>query len=455
MCWAKKVRYKSLQFLGIDVGEHVPKLATTLDATFAPSRTERLPMLSSLFGELESSKPAGGRSARASSPGDAGDQGFAATAILETVVSDLNESGHLIDRHQHDLVVSGSPAQAIREHFAATRSDLETASRLITLIDPSGVWAAEVVRALSDAGGRPLDRLHLREQATLRTLATIERTTLVRRHEETLKIYRADVRVQGRENAEIPVVLMERSHMTVVLVGTMQPHAVDALLDGMREACALPTWRCPNLLFMVPPGASGMTHRINAVAWPLSVAVHVVDEPMASPSSVWNAMLRVWNQVKKLPYPNTNSRNGARPPAPISFSLAEEASRQSTAPIEPARAQLALAHMLHLDGLLGCAVVDSNTGLVLARETREDHPVDMALAAATSTVVLQSQQHASRSMGLTDPIEEIITSSASRQHVMRTLQGHTDVFLLTVLDRQRANLSTVRFKLQEVERNLS
>jgi hypothetical protein len=420
-------------------------------------------MLSSLFGELESSKPSDGRSARASSPSDVGDQGFAATAILETVVSDLNESGHLIDRHQHDLVVSGSPAQAIREHFAATRSDLETASRLITLIDPSGVWAAEVVRALSDAGGRPLDRLHLREQATLRTLATIERTTLVRRHEETLKIYRADVRVQGRENAEIPVVLMERSHMTVVIVGTMQPHAVDAMLDSLREACALPTWRCPNLLFMVPPGASGMTHRINAVAWPLSVAVHVVDEPMASPSSVWNAMLRVWNQVKKLPYPNTSahtsvypsSRNGVRTPAPISFSLAEEASRQSTAPIEPARAQLALAHMLHLDGLLGCAVVDSNTGLVLARETREDHPVDMALAAATSTVVLQSHQHASRSMGLTDPIEEIITNSASRQHVMRTLQGHTDVFLLTVLDRQRANLSTVRFKLQEVERNLS
>jgi hypothetical protein len=408
-------------------------------------------MLSSLFGELESSKPSDGRSARASSPGEANDQGFAATAILETVISDLNESGHFVDRHQHDLVVSGSPAAAIREHFAATRSDLETASRLITLIDPSGVWAAEVVRALSDAGGRPLDRLHLREQATLRTLATIERTTLVRRHEETLKIYRADVRVQGRENAEIPVVLMERSHMTVVIVGVMQPHAVDALLDSLREACALPTWRCPNLLFMVPPGASSMTHRINAVAWPMSVAVHVIAEPMTSPSSVWNAMLRVWNQVKKLP----STRAGVRTPAPISFSLAEEAARQSIAPIEPARAQLALAHMLHLDGLLGCAVVDSNTGLVLARETREDHPVDMALSAATSTALLQAHQLAARGMGLTDPIEEIITSTASRQHVLRTLQGHADVFLLTVLDRQRANLSTVRFKLQEVERNLS
>ena len=419
-------------------------------------------MLSSLFGELESRKPAAGGSAgsgmngeRRSSPGDASDQGFAATAILETVVNDLTDNGHLVDRHQHDLVVSGSAAFAIREHFAATRSDLETASRLITFIDPSGVWAADVLRALSDAGGRPLDRLHLREQATLRTLAVIERTTLVRRHEETLKIYRADVRVQGRENAEIPVVLMERSHLTVVIVGAMQPHAVDALLDDLREACALPTWRCPHLLFMVPPGASALTHRIDAVAWPLAVSVHVTSELMTSPSSVWNAMLRVWNQVKQAPGSRSGARTSAPKPAPISFSLAEAESRLFTVPIEPSRAQLALAQMLHLDGLLGCALVDINTGLVLARETREDHPVDMALSAVTSTAVLHSHQHAARSMGLTDPAQEIITTTATRHHLMRALPGHADVFLLAVLNRQRANMPTVRSKLDEVERNLS
>ena len=414
-------------------------------------------MLSSLFGELESSPAATqigstGLSRNAGGLGGSqnGDQGFAATAILETVVSDFTDSGHLLDSHQHDLVVSGSPAQAIREHFAATRSDLETASRLITLVDPSGVWAAEVLRALADAGGRPLDRLHLREHATLRTLATIERTTLVRRHEETLKIYRADVRAQGRENAEIPVVLMERSHLTVVMVGAMQPHVLDALLDSLREACALPTWRCPNLLFMVPPDASSTSHRIQAVAWPMGVAVHVIAESMTSPSSVWNAMLHVWNQVKKMPTP----RSAVRPPAPISFALAEQASRQSTTPIEPTRAQLSLTHMLHLDGLLGCAVVDSNTGLILARETREDHPVDMALSAAASAALLQSQQHAARSLGLIEPTQEVLTTTASRVHLLRTLAEHADVFLLTVLDKQRANLATVRYKLDEVERSL-
>ena len=86
---------------------------------------------------------------------------------------------------------------------------------------------------MSDAGGRPIERLHLREKTTLRTLAMIERTTLVRRHEDTLRIYHADVRAPGRDNAEIPIALMERSQMTAVIVGPMQPHAIDALLQSL------------------------------------------------------------------------------------------------------------------------------------------------------------------------------------------------------------------------------
>src|ERR1700709_937233 len=132
------------------------------------------PVLTSLFGDLGPARaPAGkGRS------GDAPEANFAATAIMETVATEVNARGQMVDRHSHDLVVSGSPAQAIREHFADPRSDLDAASSLITLLGPAGVWASAVIKALSDAGGRPIERIHLRERPTLRTLPTIERTTL-------------------------------------------------------------------------------------------------------------------------------------------------------------------------------------------------------------------------------------------------------------------------------------
>ena len=136
-------------------------------------------MLTSLFGDLGPPKNPDPKKRGAD---DEPDTGFAATAILESVATEVNARGQMVDRHSHDLVVTGSPAQAIREHFANTRADLDTATSLLTLLDPAGVWASAVIKALSDAGGRPIERLHLRDHATLRTLATIERTTLVRRH---------------------------------------------------------------------------------------------------------------------------------------------------------------------------------------------------------------------------------------------------------------------------------
>ena len=257
-------------------------------------------MLTSLFGDLGprdgKNKPRDFDDTQPDSQG-----GFAATAIMESVATEVNERGQIIDRHVSDLVVTGSPAQAIREHFAATRPDLDTASSMITLLDPVGVWASSVVKALSDAGGRPIERLHLREKTTLRTIAMIERTTLVRRQEDTLRIFHADVRAPGPENAEIPVALMERSQMTAVIIGPMQPHAIDALLASLRQATSLPTWRCPQLLFQLPPNAAWINNKVQAMVWPQRLHVHIVSEPMTGASSVWNAMLSVWNEVKLQP----------------------------------------------------------------------------------------------------------------------------------------------------------
>jgi predicted regulator of Ras-like GTPase activity (Roadblock/LC7/MglB family) len=119
------------------------------------------------------------------------------------------------------------------------------------------------------------------------------------------------------------------------------------------------------------------------------------------------------------------------------------------------RAKVALASMLMLDGLLGCAVVDSTTGLVLAHESREDEQLDLELAAAACTQVLRAQRVAARSMGLAEPIEEVLTIAGMRQQVMRTLSRHPELFLFALLDKQGTNLALARFKLMEVERDLS
>jgi len=434
-------------------------------------------MLTSLFGDLRSTRDA---KAKSSDFEDTqvvgGSQDFAATAIMESIATEVNDRGQIIDRHVSDLVVTGSPAQAIREHFAATRADLETATSMITLLDPVGVWASSVVKALSDAGGRPIEKLHLREQSTLRTIAMIERTMLVRRHEDTLRIFHADVRAPGPENAEIPVALMERSQMTAVIIGPMQPHAIDALLGSLKHATSLATWRCAHLLFQLPPNANWINAKVEAIDWPDRLHVHIVSEPMTGASSVWNAMLNVWNEAKLQPgwdpsavspmlgtsdFPikvgelDAGNGNGAGAKALGSVDSPVGANAMAARPVlDAARGRQALASLLKLDGLLGCALVEAASGLVLAHETRDPESLDMEVAAASCAQVLAAHRSAAVTMGLADPIDEVITTAGSRHVLIRALQRHADLVLVALLEKNRTNLALARFQLLEVERSL-
>lgn len=428
-------------------------------------------MLTSLFGDLRTIR---GNTTRDGHPApEERDHGFAATAILESVATEVNERGQMVDSHLRDLVVAGSPAQAIRDHFASTRADLDTASRLIALFDPTGVWAAAVIKALSDASGRPIERLHLREQGTLRTLAMIERTTLERRHEDALRIYHADVRAPGIDNASVPLALMERSHMTAVIVGAMQPHAIDEMLETLQTAVRHPNWRCPTLLFMLPPNAVWIANKIGMADWPARLKVQVLNEALTSASAVWNALLGMWNRVKKEPVwappqaPAATVLDGFQiKVADLSTSSATAASSTATitSPVtatpgrrpalDPALAAKALETLSTLDGVFACAVVDSGTGLILAKHSREDRPIPLELAAAASTQVLRAHQQASRDLGLTTEVDEIMTSAGPRHHVMRTVSRHRGLFLFAVLDKQRTNLALARYKLMEAEQSL-
>ena len=72
-----------------------------------------------------------------------------------------------------------------------------------------------MVHALADAAGQPVQRLNLRERATLRTLAVIERTLVPRRQAGALRVYHAAIRAsamaQGLAQDEISNALAERS----------------------------------------------------------------------------------------------------------------------------------------------------------------------------------------------------------------------------------------------------
>jgi hypothetical protein len=430
-------------------------------------------MLNSLFGDLGLSRSQDAPRLQRARSNVAARPGFAARAMVESRSAQLNDNGTLIDHQVRDLFVAGSPAQAMREHFA-TLEKADAQARLMTLFDPSHIWAPSVIKSLADASGQPIERLNLREHVGLRTLATIERTA-IRPGGETLKIYHADIGTPGAGNAEIAMALMERSDLATVIVGRMHPQTIDSLLASLCAASVQPGWRCGTLLFLLPPAASWMADKVAAVEWPASLRVLVRNEPLTSASAVWNTLLGVWNQVKHLE-PRQAAESGAGLP-PVALGTAAAAMGPSapgvmpqsasqagvhTAPLaapaaatsEQLQAALTMSELARTEGLLGCAVLDAGSGAVLAREQREGAACDIAAVAAAAATLWRTQRHCAAAAGLQEPVDEVTMQAGSQAWVVRALERQAGWLLLGVFDRPHANLLMGRQRLSDVQRTL-
>lgn len=432
-------------------------------------------MLTSLFGELGLSRRSRDEEAWQDTASDPEDSGFAATTLLESIDTAVNEHGQMVDRHVRDLLISGSPADGMRRHFARNGNSDGT-SHAITLYDPMKVWAPAVIKALSDASGQPIERLHLREQPTMKTLALIERTRVVRRFDDTLKIYHADVRVLERGTAEIPMVLLERSQLGAVIVGPMHSSAVEHMMQQLVNASRAPTWRCPRLLFMLPPTDVWMADYITGLDWPARLTVSLVHDSLNNTSTVWNALLDAWNRAKAPPPWSRSAAPTDDPSFPIR--VAEFDSPDSGSPddrplvdtrlalsklfntsnvgsaVDTLQADEALRDLLaHNSGVLAGAIVDAH-GQLIAQRQQEALDLDLEEAANACLQLQRAQRLSARAMGLNDPIDETILSGGNRQQVLRPLAQHPGLMLFALIDRGETNLALVRYRMREIERVL-
>lgn len=354
---------------------------------------------------------------------------FAATAVLDERVPAALP--HEQDPHVVDVFVAGSPAHAIREHFTTSRADLGQAPSMITLLDPSRLWAPSVVKALSDASGQPVEKLHLRERTTLRTLAVVERTAVPRRTGGPLKIYHADVRASGAEHDEIVNALAERSHMTAVIVGALPAHAVDALLRSLLAATQQPDWHCPWIVFLLPPGASVLRHKVLSQQWPGRVRATALAETLNGASAVWNTVLTAWEACANAPTFNPS----------LPGRLIDEATLGK-----------ALAALVRTEGVIASGVVDLGSGELLVHDSRDTLAFDLGARARRLTAA----RRVFSVQGDTGPgSEELMVTHAGRIELLRSPPGGSGRYgTVLVLDRRLANLPLIRFKLTQAEKHL-
>ena len=109
-----------------------------------------------------------------------------------------------------------------------------------------------------------------------------------------------------------------------------------------------------------------------------------------------------------------------------------------------------LQNALKIEGALGAALVDFESGLCLGQDG--DAGFDLELAAAGNAEVVRAKKKIRDKLGLPDKIEDILISLTGQYHLIRMVG--TTMFLYIALDRRRANLGMARREVEGVEKNL-
>ncbi|AXK87920.1 hypothetical protein IU443_18540 [Nocardia farcinica] len=116
---------------------------------------------------------------------------------------------------------------------------------------------------------------------------------------------------------------------------------------------------------------------------------------------------------------------------------------------------LALKDMMVIDGAVGAAVVDYNSGMALGM-LGSSKSLDLQIAAAGNTEVMRAKMRTMDQLGLSDEIEDILITLSGQYHIIRPMTGRKSkgLFLYLALDRGRANLALARHRLKGIEEDL-
>lgn len=118
-----------------------------------------------------------------------------------------------------------------------------------------------------------------------------------------------------------------------------------------------------------------------------------------------------------------------------------------------ANVQQSLQAAMQIEGAIGVALVDYKSGMCLGKEG--GGALNMDVAAAGNTEVVRAKMKAAQSLKLKDTIEDILITLTTQYHLIRPLSSGQSLFLYLALNKSSANLAMARFKLEQIESELT
>lgn len=109
-----------------------------------------------------------------------------------------------------------------------------------------------------------------------------------------------------------------------------------------------------------------------------------------------------------------------------------------------------LQRAMKLDGALGVALVDYESGMCLG--SAGNPGFDLELAAAGNAEVVRAKKNIRDRLGLRDKIDDILISLSTQYHLIRMVG--TSMFIYLALDRAKSNLALSRKELEAIDKQL-
>ena len=376
--------------------------------------------------------------------------------------------GRSVDNHVRELFVSCAPGEALQQQFEHLHPEF------IAIHDLGTRSSRQLLRGIAAACSRPVHKLMLRRQGHGTPLASIDYVDVPIAAQKVLRLYSTDVSDTADVAASQGVArtLLAFSQLGVMMVGSLPAATLNTTLRPWHEEVIRSPWHNRQLLLL--PLTNNATLVTQGQEMVRGSAITLRTTPVVTrPADAWNFIHGTWNRMNGTG--TAPPRTTAAASAPASAATRATA-MQDTLPMGIDSAAYAPTNMLplrpmpdvsakpepmhdevldvyvhqvcELNGVVGCCVFDIGSGLPVASSGSGAPPAELARHGRT---LLSAMGTSSRALGLGHTLPDAAITLGSHHLLLRSVDKHSGMALITVLDRTNANLTLARLQIERLD----